>query len=177
MSGNFTIIASIVTCSISIVGCVQPAIDTEPEAAAEAAAAALQAKPEAAQDLAKPGFAVFNAEERIWVFQAGSKDLAEFEASGPSDKHVTLIGAGPDGRTIKAPDRDTALAYLAARSGFVVIPSDGRLWLFKEGSPELAEFQKAGEPEKHVTRVGAGPLGTTVKAPDAQIIDAWLASR
>jgi hypothetical protein len=31
-------------------------------------------------------------------------------------------------------------------------------------------------PEKHVTRVGAGPMRMTVKAPDAQTLDAYLGS-
>ena len=48
------------------------------------------------------------------------------------------------------------------RVGFEVIEEDGRLWVFRSGSPELDEFRRQGELVKHVVRPGAGPLGMTV---------------
>jgi hypothetical protein len=53
---------------------------------------------------------------------------------------------------------------------------DGRLWVFREGSKELEEFKKQGEPAHQVTRVGAGPKGMTIKSADAKVIEDYLAA-
>ena len=53
---------------------------------------------------AKPGFVTIEEEGRLWVLKPGEK---------PSEKHVTLVGAGPDGMTIKALSKETAEAYIA----------------------------------------------------------------
>ena len=63
------------------------------------------------------------------------------------------------------------------KPGFVTEVHDGRLWVFKQDAKELAEFKKNGELGKQVTRVGAGPNKMTVKAPDTQTIDAYLAAK
>jgi hypothetical protein len=112
----------------------------------------------------KPGFKVGVEDGRIWVYKADE------EAAMP-EKHVTLVGAGPQGMTIKATDRGTAIQYLAAKPGFSVAEDEnGRLWVFRGA--------EAGEqPEKHVTRVGAGPLGKTLKAVDRETMAAYLAAR
>jgi hypothetical protein len=53
-----------------------------------------------------------------------------------------------------------------------------RLWVFKEGSKDLEEFRKSGEPAKNVTYVGAGtPKGMTMKSGDRETIDAYLAAK
>lgn len=95
---------------------------------------------------------------RLWVMQGNQQK---------SDKHVTLIGKGPGGMTIKAPDKDTAYAFLAYRKGFVTEIEDGRLWVLRDGQ------EKA---EKHVTVIGKGPAGLTIKALDRETIDAYLAA-
>jgi len=61
----------------------------------------------------KPGFATEVDEDgRLWVFkQGGDKEKSE--------KHITLVGAGPDRMTVKAVDKGTALEYLATKPGFV----------------------------------------------------------
>ena len=64
-----------------------------------------------------------------------------------------------------------------AKPGFHTVIEDGRLWVFREGSKELVEFQKSGEPAKSVTRVGVGPNRMTVKGPDVETLDAYLAAR
>ena len=46
---------------------------------------------------------------------------------------------------------------------------------YPAGAKELAEFAKGGELAKHVTRIGAGPKGATIKGPDAETLDAWAA--
>ena len=63
------------------------------------------------------------------------------------------------------------------KPGFWTKPHDGRLWVFRAGSKELAEFQKSGEPARQVTRIGAGPNGMTLKSSDAAVIDAYIAAK
>ena len=64
-----------------------------------------------------------------------------------------------------------------AKPGFVTEEKDGRLWVFREGSKDLAEFRKHGELTKMVTRIGAGPNGMTIRAGDAKDIDDYIAAR
>lgn len=123
---------------------------------------------------AKPNFVTLVEDGRLWVFRRGSKELADFRKHGELAKHVVRPGAGPGGMTIKAPDNETIAAYTVAREGFRTIVEDGRVWVFRAGSKELADFQKHGELAKHVVRPGAGPDGVTLKAPDAETIDAYL---
>jgi len=109
---------------------------------------------------AKPGFDVEVEDGRLWVLAPGQTR---------SEKHVTFVGAGPARLTLKALDRETALLYLASKPGFdVQLDDDGRLWVFREG-------QHTERSEKHITRVGAGPMRTTVKANDRATLDAYLA--
>jgi hypothetical protein len=51
---------------------------------------------------------------------------------------------------------------------------EGRLWAFRQFSPELEQLYETGQPEKHVTFIGAGPLGLTIKAPDRETATAYL---
>lgn len=60
------------------------------------------------------------------------------------------------------------------KPGFVTKVDDGRLWVFKDGSPELADMQKNGFPEKAAMRIAAGPDGMTIKAPSDDTIQAYL---
>jgi hypothetical protein len=60
------------------------------------------------------------------------------------------------------------------KPGFVTKVQDGRLWVFKDGSPELADMQKNGIPEKAVMRIAAGPEGMTIKASSDDVIQAYL---
>jgi hypothetical protein len=63
------------------------------------------------------------------------------------------------------------------KAGFTTEVQDNRLWVFRTGSKEYAEFKKHGELTKMVTRIGAGPNGMTVRAGDAATIDAYLAAK
>jgi hypothetical protein len=67
-----------------------------------------------------------------------------------------------------------AFANQYDKPGFVTQVQDGRLWVFKDGSKDLADMQKNGLPEKAVMRIAAGPDGMTVKAPDDATIQAYL---
>lgn len=62
----------------------------------------------------KPGFITREVKGRVWVFKAGSKELGEFLKTGESAKSITLIGRGPNGMSLRSPDKETAEAYLAA---------------------------------------------------------------
>lgn len=124
----------------------------------------------------KRGFVTKYDDGRIWAFRKGSKELAEFEKQGELAKHVTRPGVGPGGMTVKAPDSATILDYVVANDGFSTFVREGRIWVFRPGTKELAEFEKSGEPAKQVTRIGAGPGNMTVKGPDSATIDAYVAA-
>ncbi len=124
----------------------------------------------------KSGFETAMIDGRLWVFRSGSQEWDEFNSKGASDKHVTQVGVGPEGITVKAPDRGTIVDYMTSANGFRTVVDDGRLWVFVERSPALAEYLESGEPAKCVTRVGDGPLGMTVKSDDGSTIDMYLAA-
>lgn len=123
---------------------------------------------------AKEGFFVWPVEGRLWVYHSDDPALADFLAGTEPAKVVIRPGAGPDGVTLKATETETLDAYIAAREGFATFIEDGRIWVFKADAEELAAFQRDGEIAKSVTRPGAGPAGMTVRAPDAETLDAYL---
>jgi hypothetical protein len=125
--------------------------------------------------VAREGFATFVSEGRIWVFRPGSPALADYRQHGEPGKFVTRIGSGPRGMTVRGPDMETIVEYLTARPGFVTRYSDGRLWVFPDGSKALGEYEKNGEPGKFVTRLKEGPLGLTIRAPDMESLKAYMA--
>ena len=130
----------------------------------------------AAAEHAKPGFYVALEDGRLWVLREGSKELGEFLEHGEPAKQVVRPAAGPGGITLKSVDADTLTEYLLTRPGFRVELEDGRLWVFREGSAELAQFVEQGEPAKQVVRPAAGPGGITLKSADAETLDAYLAA-
>jgi len=123
----------------------------------------------------KPGYYTEYSDGIVWVFDDGSEGLAEFKASGEPAKNATLIGVGPMGKSVRSDDTATIKAWLVATAGYETYIDDGRLWIFEPGSEALAEYLQVGEPAKHVTRIGVGPMGMTVKAPDGKLIDSYLA--
>jgi secreted PhoX family phosphatase len=130
-----------------------------------------------ATQFVKPGFVTFVEDGRLWIFKDGSKELAAFEKSGELAKHVVIPGQGPHGMTVKAPDRDVVLEYMCAKPGFVAMAMDGRVWIFEDGSKSFEEFRSNGELAKHIVRPGAGPMRSTLRAPDAATLDAWAFSQ
>ncbi len=64
-----------------------------------------------------------------------------------------------------------------AKPGFVTMRIDNRLWIFREDSPELAEFQETGEPSHCVTVTDVGPEGMTLRGPDHDTIHSYLCCR
>jgi sugar lactone lactonase YvrE len=126
---------------------------------------------------AKPGFVTIESEGRLWVFREGAKELEQYRQQGELAKHVVRPAAGPDGKTLKAPDTETLDAYMACKPGFATRWVEGRLWVFREGSKELQQFEKDGELAKHVVRPAAGPGRVTIKAPDSETIDAYVTTK
>jgi hypothetical protein len=124
--------------------------------------------------MGKPGFVIRIVDGRLWVFAEGAPEVADIDAGSEPAKHVIRPGAGPGGMTLKSPDTETILAYVAAQDGFQTFIKDERIWVFPKGSPDVEEFKESGEPAKYVTRPGAGPLGMTVKGPDSEIIESYL---
>lgn len=130
------------------------------------------------------GFKTEIEDGRLWVFEAGSEDLAFFKEHGEPAKQFTSIGTGPNGMTVKAASQEALDKYLAAMSGgsefdiqgFKTKIEDGRLWVFEAGSEDLAFFEQHGEPAKQFTSIGTGPNGMTVKAASQETLDKYLSS-
>lgn len=161
------------TAGMLAAGCVT----TEPTGSAPAvkteAKPALKAAPSAAS-----GFHTeMDKNGRLWVLRAGSPELAEFKEKGEPVKVVVRPSAGPGGITIKSVDTETLDAFQSRLKGFhTERDKNGRLWVFKAGSPALAEFKEKGEPVKVVVRPSAGPGGLTIKSVDSETLDAFQAA-
>lgn len=64
------------------------------------------------------------------------------------------------------------------KPGFVTAVVDGRLWVFKaDDSKNIEEFRQSGELGKMASRIAAGPNRMTIRAPDMETIDRYLAGR
>lgn len=63
------------------------------------------------------------------------------------------------------------------KPGFVTKVEDGRLWVFKEGSKELEQFEQHGEPSVSVANIGGGPEGMTVKAPSQAVLEEYQSAK
>jgi sugar lactone lactonase YvrE len=70
-----------------------------------------------------------------------------------------------------------ATANPYAKPGFVVSEDEGRLWVFREGAKEIAEFEKHGELVKMVVLPGAGPDRKTLKGPDRDTLMAYALTK
>ncbi|MBL8896335.1 MAG: hypothetical protein JNM84_01850 [Planctomycetes bacterium] len=62
-------------------------------------------------------------------------------------------------------------------AGFEVLAHGEQNWLFRAGSPALAEFRRTGERASFVEREGAALNGGILRAPDEKTMAAWLALR
>ncbi len=117
------------------------------------------------------------AKDRRWtIFRADSKEFADWKQTNDLVKSVTRIGAGPANATVIAPDGETIDGFLKREPGFVVQFAKGRLWIFREGSADLAEYQQSGEPAKSVTLLGYGSVKTTMRSGDRETIVAFVES-
>lgn len=64
-----------------------------------------------------------------------------------------------------------------ARPGFTTAEKEGRLWVFRNGSEHLAEFQQFGEPAKSITLIGVGPDGMTLRGAEKDVLKAFQYSQ
>ena len=63
-----------------------------------------------------------------------------------------------------------------AKAGFYTsLDSDGRLWVFPEGSEDHLAYKEKGKPVRQVRRIAAGPQGQTIISTEVEHIDAYLA--
>ena len=97
-------------------------------------------------------------------------------AAGSPARSETPAAQPPEAAAPAAPETPPARKNYD-KPGFVtVLDKHGRLWVFRAESKELAEFREKGEPAKQVVRPRSGPDGLTLKAPDAETLDAYLAA-
>ena len=125
----------------------------------------------------RPGYHIEARDERLWVFAQDSDGYREFLEHGEPAKCVTLIGSGPDGRTLRGDERDVLKRYCFERPGFFVDYADERLLVFRTGSEGQAQYLASGEPAKSVTLVGVGPGGQTIRSDDKALIYEYLGSQ
>lgn len=69
----------------------------------------------AASQYDKPGFVTKIEDGRLWVFAAGSKELAEFEQHGEPSISMSKIGEGPEGMTLRGPSVEVLDAFIASK--------------------------------------------------------------
>ncbi|MCR9247027.1 MAG: hypothetical protein NXI31_18495 [bacterium] len=122
----------------------------------------------------RPGFIVREFDGRLYVFPAAAPEAAGFEDSAVLRHSVTRIGVGPQGMTVRAPDRETIDAYLIAREGFRTEIVDGRVWILRAGSAECDAFDEGAQLRESVTRVGAAPNGMSARSVDNATLDDYL---
>jgi len=162
---------------VLLVGC-ESAPTSLPAPAAPAAPAAPKPPPAPGVGVgpfSKPGFRTFDEGTRVVVFRLGDKQMAAYQQSGKLAGEVTDPN-GPAGLTLAAANPDTLKEFQMSNKDFVLRLDNGRLWVFRSGSADLVNLIRYGELAKHVTRVGGGPGGVTIKSGDYETIDAYLAS-
>jgi len=127
---------------------------------------------------AKEGFATRVVDNRIWVFAEEKLRTTQRNDLELPEKHVTRVGAGPNRMTLKGTDAAVLDSYINDKRGFkTVIDEDGRLWVFRVSSPAWEKYTENGLPEKHVTRIGAGPNRQTVKSDSTETITDYVVSQ
>ncbi len=104
---------------------------------------------------------------RILTF-AIALSLALF-ITGCQEQGSTTATTGDSNTSVTA-QQPTGDASAYAKEGFTVKIVDDRLWIFQ--GDEFPEHL----PDKHSTFVGAGPEGMTIKAPDAETVQAYLSA-
>jgi len=93
-----------------------------------------------------------------------------------TEQPAAVQAAAEQASTAQAAQPAEAQMSVYERPGFVTEMEDGRLWVFRADSKELAEFLAKGEPVKQVIRPGAGPGGVTIKGVDSETLEAYMAA-
>ena len=97
--------------------------------------------------------------------------------AAPRQASITTLAVEATAAQVTAPGTPAASAH--GKPGFYteVDERDGRLWVFREGSEDLAAYQEQGRPARHVARPGAGPLGLTLKSTELGTIVDYVVSQ
>jgi len=106
--------------------------------------------------------------------QAGEYMVVDFV---PEDFKGTVVVKELPPDKEKPPVKEKPTVKLPLREGFVTLESDGRWWIFRAGSKDLAAFHKVGEPAIHVSRINAPPLKVTLRAPDLATLEEYLTAK
>ncbi len=65
-----------------------------------------------------------------------------------------------------------------AKEGFATVyDKEGRLWVFRDGSPEHHAYLEDGIPTRYVTRPGVGPGGITLRSPEGETIVEYVVAQ
>lgn len=155
-----------------LTGCETATATTDATAASANTADAPQASPHD-----RPGFRTFEADGRLWVFRESSKALTDYQQGSEPGKFVIWVNAGPSGHTLRSPDADTLLEYLAVKPGFTTVADGRSLWVFKQDSSELEQFMQDGKPAKFVTWIAQGPRDSHLLAVTQDTLVAYTAAR
>lgn len=79
-------------------------------------------------------------------------------------------------KAVTAPTATVAANY--DKPGFVTAVVKGRLWVFAEGSEELAKYKASGNtPAECVSRPKAGPDRMTLLSPDKEVLEGYMVSK
>lgn len=89
---------------------------------------------------------------------------------------MVLVGAVMAISAHASPEGETA-GQKYNKPGFVTIVEKGRLWVFADGSKELAGYRQNGEPTISVMRIGEGPEGMTLKSYSDDVITAYKTAK
>ncbi|MEX2673814.1 MAG: hypothetical protein WD294_17075 [Phycisphaeraceae bacterium] len=170
MQRAFQISMCVTIGSIALFGCEsKPTAHATPQNEQAPTAAVATEQPTAVTEVAteavhehdRPGFVTSVEDDRLlWVWPDGA------EREKPV-KQVRLVGAGPDGLTIVAPDQETATRYLATKPGYQIDLAENRLWVWRDD-------QQPEKTAKQVRMVAAGPRGTTLVGQDRQTLVDYL---
>lgn len=117
--------------------------------------------------------------EPTWTPPAPIEDAGSLPGGGPVDTPAPIDWPeAPAPADLPADPADAAGAVAGgfAKPGFQTFERDGRLWVFRDGSEDLAAFLEHGEPAKSVTSIGTGPGGMSMRSGDLETIKDYLAA-
>jgi ABC-type phosphate transport system permease subunit len=109
---------------------------------------------------------------------AAAAAAAEAAAAEPAVEDPAMVDAADTGMVDPAEDpslgaRIGEVELVEERIGFVSLPQQ-TLWVFRDGSPELAAFEAGEQPARPYQRISRGPSKVLVRAPDRATLDAFI---
>jgi hypothetical protein len=146
----------------------------------DAAKAQAAAKAKSDGPFARPGFKTVDDFGSLWVFRKDDPRYKTFKVNGSLKNYASATDAGPCGATLKAPDRETIDAYLAAKPGFATRIENGVVLVAREGEESQSYTAEGRAGERNVRATDEATLneylaskpGFVVKADNGKI---WVA--